>query len=138
MSTIPLARPYALKAARFNIDADEFTAAVSQVQFDPSVPRSEWRGIGGTTLVNQGVATWTATIGFAQDLDPAGLLRYLHENEGQTVPVEFIPLEAGPTITAEVVLAPGSIGGSAGPDTTTSSVQLGCVGKPQFADATTG
>lgn len=136
MPPIALTKPYALKSARFDIGENEYTAAVSQVQFDPSVPRSEWRGIGGHTLTNQGAATWTATLGFAQDLAPTGLLRYLHENEGKTVSVTFVPLESGPSIVADVVLSPGTIGGSAGADTVTSTVQLGVTGRPVFVDAT--
>lgn len=134
MAQIDLTKPYALKSATFSIGADDYTAAVSQVLFRPSVPRSEWRGIGGYTLVNQGVATWTAELGFAQDLAPEGLLRYLHENEGQVAEVTFVPLEDGPAIKAELVLAPADIGGTAGPDTATSSVSLGVIGKPTFED----
>lgn len=127
-----LTQPFALKAASFGLNSEDYTEALSQVQFDPSTPRSEWRGIGGNVLTNQGVSTWTCTLGFAQDLAATGLLRYLHENEGQVVPAVFTPLDGGPDITAELVLAPGSIGGTAGPDYTTSSVQLGVVGKPTF------
>lgn len=135
MPDIPLARPFALKSATFAIGADIHTSAVSQVQFDPATQRATWRGIGGNVLTNQSVAEWTATLSFAQDLAAAGLLRYLHENEGKTAKATFTPTGEGTTpvkIEADVILAPGAIGGTAGAEFATATVQLGVVGKPKF------
>lgn len=136
MSTIPVAQPYALKAATFKIGADEYTAAVSQVQFDPSPSSSTWRGIGGNVLTNQSIATWNAVLGFAQDLAPDGLARYLHEHEGETATVEFLPLADGPTITADLIITPGTIGGTAGADYVTASVTMPVQGRPEFTGGT--
>jgi hypothetical protein len=84
MAVVPLTSPYSLKAATFEVELDDFTAAVSQVQFDPSTSSTTWRGIGGNVRKDQSVAEWTCTLGLAQDLAPGGLLRYLLDNEGQT------------------------------------------------------
>lgn len=138
MPTIPVAQPYALKAATFSIGSDEYTAAVSQVQFDPSTSSSTWRGIGGNVLTNQSVATWNAQLGYAQDLAEEGLARYLHEHEGETAHVVFLPLADGPSIEADVILAPGTIGGSAGADFVTATVTLPVVGKPAFSGGVAG
>lgn len=134
MAVIPLTTPYSLKAATLSIAADDFTAAVSQVEFTPSTSASTWRGIGGNIVRDQAIAEWSCSLGFAQDLDPTGLLRYLHENEGDQVAAVFTPLAAGPTISATLVLSPGAIGGTAGADIATASVSLVVVGKPAFDD----
>lgn len=135
MALRPLANPYSLNAARLVIEADEFTAAVSQVQFDPSTSRTSWVGIGGNSLTGQAPASWTCQLSLAQDLAPDGLLRYLLDNDGKRVEAVLVPEEDGPAIRATLVLAPATIGGSAGADVTTSSVTLGVDGKPAFDDA---
>lgn len=132
MALVPLAHPYSLKRATLTIAADDFTAAVSQVQLDPSTTRTTWRGIGGNVITDQTVAEWTATVGYAQDLAAGGLARYLHDHEGETVDAVFTPDDDGPEIHAQLVLAPGTIGGTADGNTATASVQLGVVGKPAF------
>lgn len=134
MAVIPLASPYSLKAATMSIATDDYTAALSQVQFDPSTTATTWRGIGGNVVRDQTIAEWTATLGFAQDLDTDGLLRYLHENEGDEVVAVFTPKVAGPTITATIILSPGAIGGSADGNIVTGTATLAVVGKPAFAD----
>lgn len=134
MAVIPLTTPYSLKAATLSIAADDFTAAVSQVEFTPSTSSSTWRGIGGNIVKAQAIAEWSATLGMAQDLDPDGLLRYLHENEGDEVEAVFTPVSGGPTITAILILSPGTIGGTAGPDLATAAVTLAIIGKPAFDD----
>ncbi|MGV8965339.1 MAG: IPT/TIG domain-containing protein [Cellulomonas sp.] len=135
MATIALTTPYNLKNATLAIAADDFTAAVSQVQFTPATTASTWRGIGGNVLKEQAVAEWSVTVGLAQDLDPTGLLRYLLENEGLKKSVAFVPLAGGPAVNAMLIIAPADIGGSAGADLASSSVTLSIIGKPTFADA---
>lgn len=134
MAVIPLTTPYSLKTATMEIAADDFTAAISQVEFAPSTSASTWRGIGGNIVRDQSIAEWSCTIGLAQDLDPTGLLRYLHDNEGAQVAAVFTPLAAGPAITATLILSPGTIGGTAGSDIATASVSLVVVGRPEFDD----
>lgn len=136
MATIALTTPYSLKNATLAIEADDFTAAVSQVQFAPSTSTSTWRGIGGNVVKEQAVAEWSCTLGIAQDLAPGGLLRYLLDNDGVKKEVTFTPVADGPTITATLVMAPADIGGTAGPDMVTSSVTLAVDGKPVFTDPT--
>lgn len=133
MAVIPLANPYSLKTATMTIATDDFTAALSQVEFSPATSATTWRGIGGNVVRDQTIAEWTCTLSFAQDLDTAGLLRYLHENEGDTVVAVFTPEAAGPTVTATIVLSPGTIGGSADGNIVTGTVALAVVGKPAFS-----
>lgn len=134
MAVIPLTNPYSLKTATMTIAADDFTAALSQVEFVPSTSASTWRGIGGNVVRDQTIAEWTANLGFAQDLDATGLLRYLHENEGTEVAAVFTPEAAGPTVSATIVLSPGTIGGTADGNIATGSVSLAVIGKPTFAE----
>lgn len=134
MATIALTTPYSLKNATLAIDADDFSAAVSQVQFTPSTSASTWRGIGGNVLKDQAIAEWSCTIALAQDLAPGGLLRYLLDNDGEKKTVVFTPVAAGPTITATLIMSPADIGGTAGADMATSSVTLAVDGKPVFDD----
>lgn len=134
MAVIPLATPYSLKNATMTIAADDFTAALSQVEFVPATSASTWRGIGGNVVRDQSVAEWTATLSFAQDLDPAGLLRYLHDNEGTSAATVFTPKAGGPTVAATLILSPGSIGGTADGNLAVASVSLAVVGRPEFTD----
>lgn len=134
MPLVPLTTPYSLKNATFSVAADDYTAAISQVQFDPATQRTSWRGIGGNVVSDQTVADWTATVGYAQDLAPAGFARYLHDHEGEQVTATFEPIDDGPTVTATLVLAPGTIGGTADGNTATASVQLAVVGRPTFSE----
>lgn len=135
MALRPLANPYSLNNARLIIEEDDYTEPVSQVQFDPSTARTSWTGIGGNTLAGQSPATWTCQLSLAQDLAPAGLLRYLLDNDGRKVEAILVPEADGPAIRATLVLAPATIGGSAGADVTTASVTLGVDGRPTFDDA---
>lgn len=135
MSVIALTSPYSLKTATLSIAADDFTAAVSQVQFDPSTSASTWRGIGGNIVRDQSIAEWSVTLGLAQDLDPAGLLRYLLDHEGEEKAAVFTPTTGGPSVTADVIISPAAIGGTAGADIATSSVTLVVVGAPAFSAA---
>lgn len=134
MALVPLTTPYSLKSATFEVGVDDFTAAVSQVQFDPSTSSTTWRGIGGNVRKDQSVAEWVCNLGLAQDLAPTGLLRYLLDNEGLTKAVVFTPLDGGPSVEADLIIAPGTIGGSADGNTATATVSLAVDGKPAFVD----
>ena len=135
MAVIPLAKPYSLKSATFLIAEDDFTAALSRVEFTPSTSSTVWRGIGGNTLKDQTMAECTATLGYAQDLAPEGLMRYLHEHEGEYKQCAFTPLDDGPTILAELSISPAKIGGQSDGNTVTGEVTMGLRGKPEFLDA---
>ena len=136
MAVVPLAQPYSLRNATFEVAADDFTAAISQVQFDPSTSPTTWRGIGGNVVRDQPTAEWGATIGYAQDLAAAGFARYCHDHEGETKAVVFTPVDGGPAIEATLVIAPGTIGGQADGNTVTASVTMAVVGRPEFVDPT--
>lgn len=133
MAVVPLTTPYSLKNATLTIDVDEYTAAVTQVEFSPSTATSTVRTIDGVAHKDQSTAEWNCTIGFVQDLAPTGLLRYLLDNDGQSKDVVFTPKTAGPSIAATLVVSPGSIGGTAGADLTTATVTLVST-KPVFTD----
>lgn len=133
MATVPLTSPFALKSATLSIAADDYTAAITQVEFTPAVASSTVRTIDGIAHKDQSTAEWSCTIGFIQDLDPDGLLRYLLDNDGQTKTVVFTPDALGPTITADLVVSPGTIGGTAGADLAVASVTLVST-KPVFDD----
>lgn len=135
MATINLARPFALKSATFTIGTDDYTPAVSQAQFNPATSASTWRGIGGNIIKDQSVADWSLVLGFAQDLAPDGLTRFLLDHDGERATVSLVPVEGDPaTITATVILSPGSLGGTAGAELAASSVTLAVIGKPTVTD----
>lgn len=135
MPVIPLTAPYILKSATFVVVADDYTAALSQVQFDPAVTPAAFVGINGTTTKDVRLADWTCTLTLAQDLTPSSLLRYLLANQGTAKAVQFIPKSGGPTITATVTIVPGALGGSADGNFVTATVQLPVTGTPAFVDA---
>jgi hypothetical protein len=131
MVTKPLVKPYAMKKGSISFAGSDYTQAVSQAEFVPSVATSEWRGIGGNTIQQTANATWALVLALAQDDDPAGLLRYLFDNEGQTAVAVLIPVApSGTNYTATVVLSPSNIGGTASADLAVATVTLACVGKP--------
>lgn len=133
MAVIGLTNPYALKTGTLTIATDDFTAAVTQVEFSPSTSQSTVRTIDGVAHKEQATAEWSVTVGFVQDLAPAGLMRYLLNNDGQTKAAVFTPETGGPSIAANIVISPGTIGGTAGPDLAVGAVTLAS-SKPVFTD----
>ena len=133
MVAVPLTAPYTMSTATITIGDDDYTAAVSQAQFDPSFSSNTWTGIGGDALTFTSPASWSLVLAIAQDLDPAGLLRYLLEHAGEQVTVTLTPLAAEDPITASVILAPGSIGGTADGSAAVATITMGVQGKPTFA-----
>ncbi|TDE91587.1 hypothetical protein EXU48_15690 [Occultella glacieicola] len=137
---MPITSPYSLKNAALTIDVDDFTAAVSQVQFNPRTQSSTWRGISGNTIRDQAVAEWDCQLGLAQDLAPSGLLRYLLDHDGEQKDVVFTPVETEGgndlTIEATLVISAATIGGTAGADVTTATATCAVIGKPEFVDPT--
>jgi hypothetical protein len=134
VALIPLTNPYVMNSATLTIAADDFTAAVSQVQLDPTVQSTSWRSIGGSVRRGQSKAEWDCTLGLAQDLDPDGLLRYLLDHDGETVAAVLTPEDGGPSVNLNLILAPATIGGPAGADLATSSTKLAVDGTPVFVD----
>ena len=133
MATIALTNPYSLKNATLSIAADEYTAAVTQVELTPATTTSTVRTIDGVAHKDQSTAEWACTIAFVQDLAAGGLLRYLLDHDGESKAVVFTPQSGGPSIAATLVVSPGKIGGTAGADLTTATVTLAST-KPVFSD----
>jgi hypothetical protein len=132
MTAVPLTAPYTMSTATLTIGVDDYTAAVSQAQFDPSFSSNTWTGIGGDALTFTSPASWSLVIAIAQDLAPTGLLRYLLDHAGEQVTVTLTPLAAEDPITASVILAPGSIGGTADGSAAVATITMGVQGKPTF------
>lgn len=135
MTVINLASPYAMKNATLTFGEDDYTAAVSQAELQPSTNTSTWKGVGGNTITGTDNASWVLALGLAQDDDPAGLMRYLFDNEGAEVPVTLVPVADGTSWAATVIVSPTNIGGTAGSDLAQSTVSLAVVGKPVPTDA---
>ncbi|PPG84232.1 hypothetical protein C5C56_06150 [Rathayibacter sp. AY1D1] len=134
MATIS-STPLVMKNATFKVGADNYEAAISSVVFTPSADTVTWQGLTpASSYRNQSSATWECAITFLQDYsNSASLSRYLFNNEGLTVNVEFVPAAGtGATkITASVILLPGQIGGNVNA-IQEATVTLGVSGKPQI------
>lgn len=124
-------QPFILRDVLFTVASDNYEAHVSQVQFDPASSVVNWKGLTPTAVFSFGTsATWTSTLSYAQDWSTAASLsRYLFEHEGEEVTVVFEPVKGGPSVTATIIVAPGSIGGPV--DTVgVATVTVGVQGKP--------
>lgn len=113
------------------VEVGDFEKHVSQVQFDPSSSTVNWKGLTPTSGYTFGTtATWTCTLTYAQDWETvSSLSRYLFENEGVELTAVFEPVKGGPSVTATIIAAPGSIGGTVD-QVGTATVTLGVNGKP--------
>jgi hypothetical protein len=111
--------------------AGDYEKHVKQVQFDPSSSVVNWKGLSPDSVFSFGTsATWTCTLAYAQDWDTAdSLSRYLFEHEGEDIAATFEPVKDGPSITATLIVSPGSIGGAVDA-VAEASVTLGVKGKP--------
>lgn len=117
------------------VEADNYEAHVSKVQFDPTTSIVKWKGLKPTSVFNFPTSSdWTLSLDYAQDWATAdSLSNYLFDNEGEVKEVTFKPKSAGvgtaPTWTANVIITPGAIGGPV--DTVAvGTVTLGLQGKP--------
>src|SRR6187431_2034507 len=138
MTVVPLTTPYTMSTATLTIalddlvPGDDYTAAISQAQFNPTFSTNPWYGIGGHTLTFTSPVAWALVVAIAQDLAPAGLLRFLLDNAGQPATVTLTPLAAEDPITANVILAPGAIGGTADGSAAVATITMGVQGAPEF------
>lgn len=123
--------PFLLTDCLFQVEADNYEAHVSKVEFAPSSSSTQFKGLTPTAVFTfAGTSTWTCNLDFAQDWDtPGSLSRYLFEHEGEALDVTFEPKKGGSAITATIVAIPGSIGGAVD-GVATSSVSLGVHGRP--------
>lgn len=126
--------PLFMSECTFSVATDSFEAALSSVTFTPANTTATWKGLAaGSVFTKSGKSTWTCQIAFAQDFGTAGSLsNYLLANEGEQVTVTFVPDvndDTSPTITATLIVVPGSIGGAVDAFAT-STVTLPVLGKP--------
>jgi len=128
--------PLVLKDVTALIGTDDYKKHLDAVTFTPSSSSITWTGLGGNTHTDVNTATWTVVLNYVQDWETAdSLSQFLYENEGTTVPMTFHPRSgSGPSFTAQVVITPGAIGGTVNSYATTS-VTLGCNGKPVLVPA---
>lgn len=124
-------KPFVLKDATVNIDVDDFAAAVSSAICTPTAAAVTFSGMKpGATFSDVAPATWVLALTFAQDWESTtSLSSYLHEHEGETVPMTFEPKTGGTGFTADVIITPGAIGGAVN-TYGTATVNLGIQGKP--------
>lgn len=127
MTLVQLAAPFAMNNATLTIGTDSFE--VSSAKFAPAPSIGKIPTIGGRTIKVAGSSDWTLAVGFGQDLKSANSLsKYLHANEGDVVTAVLSPQGAAvgdPTVTAEVTLVPGEIGGDANaPAMTTVTLEV--------------
>lgn len=126
--------PFIMRDCLFQVAADNYEGHVSQVEFVPSPVLASWKGLkAGAVHQFAGLATWVANLALAQDWETEdSLARYLHENEGDEVTVTFEPVKGGTSVTATLILVPGSIGGQVD-SVATASVSCPVNGKPAVA-----
>lgn len=133
MAVVPLTAPYPLKTSVLSIATDDYTAAVSQAQFDPTVATTRWTGVGGNKVSQTGIPEWMLTLGLAQDTANGSLTRYLLANAGLTKACVFTPVAGGPAVSANIIIVPPTLGGTADGNLATASVQMPVDGQPVFA-----
>lgn len=123
--------PFVLNDVTLKVDADNFEAALSAVEFVPSSSIVTFKGMTPTSVHTLGTtATWTCNLTFAQDWETVGSLsQYLLANEGNAVVAEFYPKAGGTGFTATIIVTPGAIGGP-GDAIAVATVSLGVSGKP--------
>lgn len=133
MATIAV-NPFLMGDCTLTVELDNYEAHVSTVEFAPTSQPVTWKGLTPTAVFSFGTnATWVCNLGFAQDWATAdSLSRYLFEHEGEEIDVVFAPKAGGPTVSATLIVTPGSIGGAVDA-VAVSTVALGCKGKPTLA-----
>jgi hypothetical protein len=105
-------QPFILGASVLTLDAGTYEGQISGAVFTPSASVTNWTAINGDTYAFTSPATWVLELTYAQSWDDADALsRYLHEHEGEVVAAVFTPIEGGATVTANVSITPGAIGG---------------------------
>lgn len=113
----------------------DYTEAVSQAELTPATTTATWTGIGGNQLTFQSPTTWLATVGIAQDNDPAGLSDFLFDNDGKEATVRLYPKAGGRGWEVDVYLAPTAIGGTSGNTAAVGTAAFAVQGRPRKVDA---
>lgn len=138
MALVPVTKPYSLKTATavFKIVGEaatsDFSSHISEVTFTPSTSSSTWTAINGNVISDGSIATWAAGLGLVQDLDAAGFMRWLLDNEGKRAEALFTFADGTDPCKIMLTLQPSNIGGAANGNVAEASVTLPCDGKPVF------
>lgn len=135
MSTIAV-QPFQMGDCTFTVETDNYTAHVSQVEFTPSTTTTTWKGLTPSSIFQfAGRASWVCALSYAQDWTTEdSLSQYLHDHEGESVAVELVPVDGGPTVSATLTVVPGAIGGTVD-QTAVATVSLPVSGKPVITPA---
>lgn len=127
-------KPFVLRDVDLQIGTDNYEAHVSQCEYVPTTPQLSWTGLANNTVSASGTATWVLTIAGAQDWETANSLsQFLHEHEGETLPVTLTPKDGAGTFTSDITIAPANIGGTAAAFSV-FTVSMGST-KPEFTPA---
>lgn len=136
MAQIPV-NPFQLTDCTLQVEADNFEAHVSKVEFVPSSTSAQFKGLTPSAVFTfAGKSTWVCNLDIAQDWDtPGSLSRYLYEHEGEEIEVTFEPKKGGSAITATIIAVSPSIGGAVDA-VATSTVSCGVKGRPELEPIT--
>jgi hypothetical protein len=105
-------QPFILGASVLTLDGAAYEGQINSAVFTPSASVSTWTAINSDSYSFTSPSTWVLDLGLGQDWqDAESLSRYLLESEGSVVAAVFTPIEGGATVTANVSLSPGQIGG---------------------------
>jgi hypothetical protein len=127
-------QPFVMKDCTLKIDSDNYEANVSQVEFVPSTSQVTWKGLTPTAVfTDSGAPTWVCTLAYAQDWESTdSLSQYLMDHANEKVTAVFEPKVGGASFTADVIIAPGNIGGTVD-GVAVGTVTLGVDGAPSRA-----
>lgn len=107
--------PFLMGNATITIGGTDYAGQVSAAVFTPTSSIVTWKGLDPDAVFTFPTnATWTLDLTYAQDFTTdATLAMYLLEHEGETIEdVVFAPIAGGRSFTADITIAPGSIGGA--------------------------
>lgn len=129
-------QPIYLKDVVLSVAGSDFEKHVSSVVFTPTVSTATWKGLEPTAVYsNIGSSTWTVDLSYAQDWETSGSLSaYLFANEGAEVSLTFTPVSGGGVWAADVIIAPGQVGGAVD-SFAEATVSLPVQGKPSYTPA---
>lgn len=125
-----VAKPVLFKAP-ISVGADEYTAHLSQAQFEPTQPQSSWTDLDGKATNFGGLSSWACILGGAQDWETVNSLsQFLNEHEGEEIEVT-IGAPGGGSHTGTVVAAAVTIGGTINTPAAFNKT-MACQGAPVF------
>lgn len=125
-------KPIVLRDCLLRVATDDYEKHVSGVTITPTTGSSTWNGLDpDAAFTFPNATTWVAQLDYAQDWETEDSLSlFLFEHEGEEVTMLFEPTKGGLGWEIDVVIVPGSIGGTVN-SVATSSVTLGVNGRPR-------